>query len=101
MGTSTLLFMMPFSVIPCATERNGAFKFLAVTGTDSLFLGDDAMGVQGSQARLAGMLAGGVWFRVVRAAVIISRVPVVVIAAWWTKLRRTSRDLNVQGSEGP
>ena len=71
MGTSTLLFMMPFSVIPCATERNGAFKFLAVTGTDSLFLGDDAMGVQGSQARLAGMLAGGVWFRVVRAAVII------------------------------
>jgi len=70
-GTSTLLFMMPFSVIPCATERNGAFKFLAVTGTDSLFLGDDAMGVQGSQARLAGMLAGGVWFRFVHAAVII------------------------------
>ena len=36
-------------------------------------LGDDAMGVQGSRARpsLAGMLAGGVWFRVVRAAVII------------------------------
>jgi len=26
---------------------------------------DDAMGVQGSRARLAGMLAGGVWFRVV------------------------------------
>jgi len=25
-------------------------------------LGDDAMGVQGSRARLAGMLAGGVWF---------------------------------------
>ena len=57
-------------------------------------LGDDAMGVQGSRARLAGMLAGGVWFRVVRAAVILSRVPVVVIAAWWTKLRRTSGDLN-------
>ena len=54
-------------------------------------LGDDAMGVQGSRARLAGMLAGGVWFRVVR--VILSRVPVVVILAWWTKLRRTSRDL--------
>ena len=34
-------------------------------------MGDDAMGVQGSKARLAGMLAGGVWFRVVRAAVII------------------------------
>jgi len=34
-------------------------------------LGDDAMGVQGSRARLAGMLTGGVWFRVVRAAVII------------------------------
>jgi len=34
-------------------------------------LGDDAMGVQGSRARLAGMLAGGVWFRVVHAAVII------------------------------
>ena len=33
--------------------------------------GDDAMGVQGSRARLAGMLAGGVWFRVVHAAVII------------------------------
>jgi len=32
-------------------------------------LGDDAMGVQGSRARLVGMLAGGVWFRVVRAAV--------------------------------
>ena len=30
-------------------------------------LGDDAMGVQGSRARLAGMLAGGVWFRVLRA----------------------------------
>ena len=29
------------------------------------------MGVQGSRARLAGMLTGGVWFRVVRAAVII------------------------------
>ena len=29
------------------------------------------MGVQGSRARLAGMLAGGVWFRVVHAAVII------------------------------
>ena len=56
-------------------------------------LGDDAMGVQGSRARLAGMLSGGVWFCVVRAAVILSRVPVVVIAAWWTKLRRTSRDL--------
>jgi len=27
------------------------------------------MGVQGSRARLVGMLAGGVWFRVVRAAV--------------------------------
>ena len=64
-------------------------------------LGDDAIGVQDSRARLAGMLAGGVWFRVVRAGVILSRVPVVVIAAWWTKLRRTSRDLNVQGSEGP
>ena len=37
MGTSALLFMMPFSVTPCATECNGAFKFLAVTGTDSLF----------------------------------------------------------------
>ena len=34
-------------------------------------LGDDAMGVQGSRARLAGMLAGGVLFRVVHAAVII------------------------------
>jgi len=34
-------------------------------------LGDYAMGVQDSRARLAGMLAGGVWFRVVRAAVII------------------------------
>jgi len=34
-------------------------------------LGDDAMGVQGSRDRLAGMLACGVWFRVVRAAVII------------------------------
>ena len=34
-------------------------------------LGEDAMGVQGSRARLAGMLAGGVWFCVVRAAVII------------------------------
>jgi len=34
-------------------------------------LGDDAMGVQGSRARLVGMLAGGVWFRVVRAAVIM------------------------------
>jgi len=34
-------------------------------------LGDDAMGVQGSRARFAGMLAGGVWFRVVRAAVIM------------------------------
>ena len=34
-------------------------------------LGDDAMGVRGSRARLAGMLAGGVWFRVVRAVVII------------------------------
>jgi len=29
--------------------------------------GDDAMGVQGSRVSLAGMLAGGVWFRVVRA----------------------------------
>ena len=29
------------------------------------------MGVQGSRARLAGMLAGGVLFRVVHAAVII------------------------------
>jgi len=29
-------------------------------------LGDDAMGVQGSQASLAGLLAGGVWNRVVR-----------------------------------
>jgi len=29
------------------------------------------MGVQGSRACLAGMMAGGVWFRVVRAAVII------------------------------
>jgi len=29
------------------------------------------MGVQGSRVRLAGMLAGGVWFRVVRAPVII------------------------------
>ena len=28
------------------------------------------MGVQGSRARLAGMLAGGVWFRVVRSTVI-------------------------------
>jgi len=34
-------------------------------------LGDDAMGVQGSPGSLAGVLAGGVWFRVVRAAVII------------------------------
>jgi len=34
-------------------------------------LADDAMGVQGSRARLAGMLAGGVWFRVVHATVII------------------------------
>ena len=34
-------------------------------------LGDDAMGVQGSRARLAAMLAGGVWFRAVHAAVII------------------------------
>jgi len=34
-------------------------------------LGDDAMAVQGSRARLAGILAGGVWFRVVRAVVII------------------------------
>ena len=34
-------------------------------------LGDDAMGVQGSQAGLVGMLAGGVWFRVVRGPVII------------------------------
>ena len=34
-------------------------------------LGVDAMGVQGSRARLAGMMAGGVWFRVVRVAVII------------------------------
>ena len=33
-------------------------------------LGDDAMGVQGSRARLVGMLAGGVWFRVVRSTVI-------------------------------
>ena len=30
------------------------------------------MGVQGSRARLAGMLAGGVWFRVVHAVVIIT-----------------------------
>jgi len=30
-------------------------------------LGDDAMGVQGSRASLAGVLAGGVWFRVIRA----------------------------------
>ena len=29
------------------------------------------MGVQDTRARLAGILAGGVWFRVVRAAVII------------------------------
>ena len=29
------------------------------------------MGVQGTRARLAGMLAGGVWFRVVHAVVII------------------------------
>jgi len=29
--------MAPFSVTPCATEHNGAFKFLADTGTDSLF----------------------------------------------------------------
>ena len=34
-------------------------------------LGDDAMGVRGSRARLAGMLAGGVWFCVVVADVII------------------------------
>ena len=34
-------------------------------------LGDDAIGVQGSRARRAGMLASGVWFRVMRAAVII------------------------------
>jgi len=34
-------------------------------------LGDDAMGVQGRRARLAVMLAGGFWFRVVHAAVII------------------------------
>ena len=32
-------------------------------------LGDDAMGVQGSRARLAGMLAGGVWFRDIRAPI--------------------------------
>ena len=30
------------------------------------------MGVQGTRARLAGMLAGGVWFRVVHAVVIIT-----------------------------
>jgi len=36
-GTSALSFMKPFSVTPCATEHDGAFKFLAVTGTDSLF----------------------------------------------------------------
>jgi len=35
--TSTLTFMAPFSVTPCATKHGGAFKFLAVTGTDSLF----------------------------------------------------------------
>ena len=34
-------------------------------------LGDDAMGIQGSQARLAGVLAGGFWFRVVYAVEII------------------------------
>jgi len=37
-GTSALLFMTPFSVTPCAIKHGGAFKFLAVTGTDSLFL---------------------------------------------------------------
>ena len=37
-GTSTLSFMTPFSVTPCATKHDGAFKFPAVTGTDSLFL---------------------------------------------------------------
>jgi len=36
-GTSALSFMAPFSVTPCATKHGGAFKFLAVTGTDSLF----------------------------------------------------------------
>jgi len=34
-------------------------------------LGDDTMGVQGSQASLVGVLAGEVWFRVVRCTVII------------------------------
>jgi len=34
-------------------------------------LGDEAMGVQGRRVRRAGMLAGGVWFRVVRVTVII------------------------------
>jgi len=32
-------------------------------------LGDDAMGIQGSRASLVGVLAGGVWFRVVWAPV--------------------------------
>jgi len=36
--TSALLLMAPFFVTPCATKHSGAFKFLAVTGTDSLFL---------------------------------------------------------------
>jgi len=30
-------FMVAFSVTPCATKYGGAFKFFAVTGTDSLF----------------------------------------------------------------
>jgi len=34
-------------------------------------LGDDVMGVQGRRASLAGVLAGGVWFCVVHATVII------------------------------
>ena len=32
-----MAFMVSFSATPCATKHGGAFKFFAVTGTDSLF----------------------------------------------------------------
>jgi len=71
----------------CRNRRPEISKFLFCLGVKKILvlegLGDDAMGVQGSRARLAGMgvqgsrarlagmLAGGVWFRVVHTAVII------------------------------
>ena len=53
------------------------------------------MGVQGSRARLAGMLAGGVWFRVVHVAVILSRAS----CGHFGMVDETAA--HVQGSEGP